>query len=397
MYQLNRRIDMVTLLDELSRVEELQGIDLLKYVKTLVDASAFSPNIAEHANIIRDKAILRNLIDVSAAISDEAYTAAEETEKIVERAEQKIYDISNNKYSESFTHITDAIKEDFDLLEKRVNDPASLKTVSTQFAELDNLIRLGKGDLIIIGGRPGMGKTTFAMNIAVNVAKTKRGDGVMPTVAVFSLEMTNQQLAERILSAESLVDSASLMKGHISDEQWKKLANAAARLSKTQLLLDESSNVTVTEMKAKLRRLKNLGLVIIDYLQLMHSDRRVDNRVLEIADITRGLKLLAKDLEVPVILCSQLRRDTSKSKSEEALPQLSDLRDSGAIEQDADVVIFLHRSDYGRTDGVNTGVPTAKAVVSKNRHGSTGFAELAWYGSTYKFVSGDRVHELQTV
>lgn len=393
MYQQSKRIDMVTLLDSLSKVETLKGTDLVKYVKLLVESAAFSANIEAHAKIIRDKAILRTLIDVAQGISEDAYTGAESVDTIVENAEQRIYDISNNKYTDNFSHISEAIKEDFDLLEKRANDPESLMGVASHYKDLDSLIRFGPGDLIIVGGRPGMGKTTFAMNIGANVAKTPLKDGTMPEVAVFSLEMTNQQLAERILSAEALVDSRSLMKGSITKEMWGKLADAAGRLSKTQLLLDESSNITVTEMKAKLRRLKNLGLVIIDYLQLMHSERHTDNRVLEIAEITRGLKLMAKDLGVPVILCSQLRREASTSgKPGEKMPQLSDLRDSGAIEQDADVVIFLHRDDYGvyENDG---GINTAKAIVAKNRHGATGTVSLSWYGSNFKFVSVETRYE----
>lgn len=388
MYQFNKHIDMVTLLDELSKLEELKGTDLVKYVKLLVESAAFSPNIAEHAAIVRDKAVLRKLIDVSQNIADDAYSGTEDVDTIVGSAEQRIYDISNNKYNEGFAHISQAIKENFDLLDKRMRDPEGFQSgVKSHYQDLDNLIRFGPGDLIIVGGRPGMGKTTFAMNIAANVAKTPMKDGSMPEVVVFSLEMTNQQLAERLLSAEGGVDSNVLIRGKLEPEHWKKLADAAARLSQTQLLIDETSNIAVTEMKAKLRRLKNLGLVVIDYLQLMHSDRHTDNRVLEIADITRGLKLLAKDLGVPVILCSQLKREAGTGKAVDKMPQLSDLRDSGAIEQDADVVIFLHRDDYGQYENDKDGIATAKAIVAKNRHGSTGTVNLSWCGANFKFFA----------
>ncbi len=394
MFQFDKKIDMVTLLDELGKIEALNGTDLVKYVKLLVESAAFSPNIEEHAAIVRDKAVLRQLINVSQNITDNAYAATESVETIVGSAEQSIYEISNNKYSEGFAHISEAIKEDFDILDKRANDPESLLGISSHYKDLDNLIRFGAGDLIIIGGRPGMGKTTFAMNIAANVAKSPRKDGVMPEVVVFSLEMTKQQLAERLLSAEALVDSGSLMKGNISTEAWKKLADSAARLSKTQLLIDESAEITVTKIKAKLRRLKNLGLVVVDYLQLMHADERIDNRVLEIGAITRGFKLMAKDLGVPIILCSQLRREAGGTKTGDKMPQISDLRDSGAIEQDADVIIFLHRDDYGNYDNdTSNGVVTAKAIVAKNRHGSTGTVNLSWYGSYFKFVSVETRYE----
>ncbi len=394
MYRQSKRIDMVTLLDELGKAEALKGTDLVKYIKLLVESAAFSSNIEEHAKIIRDKAVLRTLIDVSQGITEDAYSAAEDVDIIVGNAEQRIYDISNSKYTEGFSHISEAIKEDLDILDRRANDPESLMGVSSHYKELDNILRLGKGDLIIVGGRPGMGKTTFAMNIGTNVAKTPLKDGTMPEVVVFSLEMTKQQLAERILSSEALVDSNSLMKGSITTEMWKKLADAAGRLSKTQLLLDESSNITVTEMKAKLRRLKNLGLVIIDYLQLMHSERHTDNRVLEIGNITRDLKLMAKDLGVPVILCSQLRRESNAtSKPGERMPQISDLRDSGAIEQDADAVILLHRDDYYGANDSDGGIPVAKAIVAKNRHGAPGTVSLSWYGSYFKFVSVETRYE----
>ncbi len=387
MYQLNKRIDMVTLLNELSKEENLKGAETAKYIKLLVEAAAISANVAEHVSIIRDKAVLRKLIEVSQGITEMAYDGADDVGAIVETAEKNIYDISNDKYSDGFAHISEAIKEDLDILDKRANDPESLKGISSHYKDLDNLIRLGKGDLIVVGGRPGMGKTTFAMNIAVNVAKTPRADGSMPEVAVFSFEMTNQQLAERVLSGEALVDSSSLIKGNLTTEAWKKLAEAASRLSKTQLLIDETADITTTAMKAKLRRLKNLGLVVIDYLQLMHSERKYDSRVLEIGEITRALKLMAKDLGVPVILCSQLKREAGKGGGDDKMPQLSDLRDSGTIEQDADVVIFLHREDYGNYESDSNAITKAKAIVAKNRHGSTGVVDLSWYGSNYKFVS----------
>ncbi len=387
MYQLNKHIDMVTLLDELAKLEELKGTDLVKYVKLLVESAAFSPNVEEHANIIRDKAVLRKLIDASQEIAEDAYSAKDDVDTIVGSAEQRIYDISNNKYNASFTHVAEAIKENFDLLDQRANDPEAFKNaVKSHYKDLDDMIRFGPGDLIIVGGRPGMGKTSFAMNIAANVAKAPI-KGVRPDVVVFSLEMTNQQLAERLLAAEGGVDSKVLMRGKLEPEHWKNLADAAANLSNTNLLIDETSNIAVTEMKAKLRRLKNLGLVVIDYLQLMHTERHTDNRVLEIAEITRGLKLMAKDLAVPVILCSQLRREAGSGKNGEKMPQLSDLRDSGAIEQDADVVIFLHRDEYGNYDADQDAAATAKAIVAKNRHGATGTVNLSWSGSTFRFFS----------
>ena len=291
------------------------------------------------------------------------------------------------------------------------NNPDAFSGTKTRFSDLDNyIVGMNPGDLIIVGARPGMGKTTFAMNLAVNVAKSFKDGETPPDVAVFSLEMPPQQLASRMLSGEALVDHHKLRTGDMTDEEWKKLASAASVLAKTNILIDETSNITVMNMRSKLRKLKNLKLVIIDYLQLMHSDKHSDNRVLEIGEITRGLKLMAKDLGVPLILCSQLRREpsTSGGRTGKSLPQLHDLRDSGSIEQDADIVLFLHRDSYGQYGDNNSGgsdeenkvetttamgeneIEIAKCIVAKNRHGSTGTVKLAWLAENYRFVSIER-------
>ena len=240
---------------------------------------------------------------------------------------------------------------------------------------------MGKGDLVLIGARPGVGKTSFALNIASNVAmRTKKA------VAIFSLEMSCEQLVSRMLASEALIDSYKMRKGNLEKEDWEKLARAAGVLAETDVLIDDTSGITVTGMKAKLRRVKNLGLVVIDYLQLMQSDRRTESRVQEVSDISRALKLLAKELEVPVITCAQLSRSSEKENKK---PELSDLRDSGAIEQDADTVMFLSR-DYYKNDPDKENV--ADCIIAKNRHGSTGTVTLGWYGQFTKFTTIDDQH-----
>ena len=236
---------------------------------------------------------------------------------------------------------------------------------------------MGKSDLILIGARPGMGKTSFALNIATNVAH-KSGK----QVCIFSLEMSKEQLVSRMLSSEALIESTVMRNGMLTAEDWNKLANASSYLSECDIYIDDTTGITVTGMKAKLRRMKNLGLVIIDYLQLMQSDRRNENnRVQEVADISRNLKIMAKELRVPVICCAQLSRGP-ESRTDKR-PMLSDLRDSGAIEQDADIVMFLYRDEYYKDDTSNQNL--AEVIIAKNRHGSTGKIEMNWFGQFTKF------------
>jgi replicative DNA helicase len=269
----------------------------------------------------------------------------------------------------------------YDRLTKLSQDPEALRGTPTGFSALDNVIvGMGDADLVLIGARPGMGKTSFAMNIATEAAlKTKK------TVCVFSLEMSAEQLASRMLSSEALVDSYAIRSGDLTSEQYKQLADAAAELSESNILIDDTTGITVTRMKAKLRRVKNLGLVVVDYLQLMQGEgRRTDNRVLEVGDISRGLKILAKELKIPVICCAQLSRGP-ESRTDKR-PMLSDLRDSGAIEQDADIILFLYRDEYYKEPGAGE-QSVAECIVAKNRHGSTGTVKLAWIGQFTKFLT----------
>lgn len=389
MFNNNRVIDPVTLIDALTQMGTYTEGDAAKYIKLLVDLASDAANIEEYSKIIQDKAMLRQLIEASRDISDLAYSEKGDVAEAVNYAEQRIYSISQDKYQDGFDRIRDVIVEHYKTLKLLKENPDILAGTPTRFDTLDRvLIGMGKGDLIVVGGRPGMGKTSFCMNVATNVAKSTDKN-----IAVFSLEMSSEQLVSRMLSSEALIDSANMRTGQLTDDDWRHLAEASSVLSNTNIYIDPNPNVTPTAMKSKLRRLDNLGLVIIDYLQLMNPDVPTDNRVLDIASITRSIKLMAKEFEIPIILCSQLARASENRKDRQ--PMLSDLRDSGAIEQDADIVLFIYRSDYyERKDGEvaepenqNSDYILAECNVAKNRHGSTGVVKLAWVGKYYKFMS----------
>ena len=385
----NQVIDPVTLIAALTSLGTYTEGDAAKYIKLLVDLSADASNVAEYVDIVKDKAILRSLIDASRDISDLAYSEKGKVTDTVNFAEKRIYEITQDKYKEGFDEIADVIREHHKNLTILKDNPNAFTGTHTNFSNLDKvLVGMGKGDLVVVGGRPGMGKTSFCMNIATNVAKSTG-----KAVAIFSLEMSSEQLVSRMLGSEALIDSTAMRTGRLTDDDWRHLAEAESALYHTKILIDPTTTITPTAMKSKLRRVKDLGLIVVDYLQLMYPDVPSDNRVRDIADITRSLKLMAKEFGVPIILCSQLARATENRKDRQ--PMLSDLRDSGAIEQDADIVMFLYRSDYydhkeGDNEPVansNSDYITAEVNVAKNRHGNTGFIKLAWVGKYFKFMS----------
>ena len=380
----SRNIDVVTLADTLIKSGTFTEAGSKDYLMVLADAVPSVSNIVDYAKIIRDKSVLRKLISASEEINEMGYTAEGDVDRIVDAAEQKIFNIAKGTETKDFTHIKDVLMQNFRHLEELLKNKEAALGTPTYFSSIDKyLVGMGKSDLVLVGARPGMGKTSFCLNIATNVAlKTKK------TVAIFSLEMSCEQLVQRMLSSEAMIDSYKMRTGELADNDWVNLAVASDVLSKTDILIDDTTGITVTGMKAKLRRVKNLGLVIIDYLQLMQSDKHTDNRVQEVGDISRGLKLMAKDLQVPVITCAQLSRGP-ESRTDKT-PMLSDLRDSGAIEQDADIVMFLYRDDYYKDNPDMENV--ASCIIAKNRHGSTGKAELGWYGQYTKFTSIDREH-----
>lgn len=382
----NREIDLVTLIDTLVSRGVYNEEESKKYIKIIAETVPSAANVLDYAQIVKDKSLLRSLISASDEIRDMAFSAQGDVKDIIDSAEQKVFSIAQGSETKGFVHIREAISRTYARLDLLAKDKSAASGTPTGYSSLDRtLVGLGEGDLVLIGARPGMGKTSFAMNIASNIAKSTKKN-----VCVFSLEMSAEQLASRMLSSEALVDSYAIRSGELNPEQYKKLADAAAELSGCPILIDDSTGLTVTRMKARLRRIKNLGLVVVDYLQLMQSERKTDSRVLEVGDISRGLKLLAKDLKVPVICCAQLSRGP-ESRTDKR-PMLSDLRDSGAIEQDADIVLFLYRDEYYKEpeEGEQS---TAECIVAKNRHGSTGTIKLGWIGQFTKFITQDFEHE----
>ena len=379
----NSEIDVVTLIDTLVRkgiYDKSGGED---YIRTLAQVVPNALNVKDYARIVKEKSILRSLISVCGDISDTAYSEHESTTHILDYAENKIFEIAQGRDTKNFRHIREIIGSVYENLQALSTNSEAVQGTKTGFSGLDAVLAgMGKSDLILVGARPGMGKTSFTLNIGTNVAiQTKK------KVCIFSLEMSCEQLVSRILSSEAMVDSYVMRSGNLKPDEWDKLAEAASRLAGSDILIDDTSGITVTEMKAKLRRVDNLGLVIVDYLQLMQGDRRNDNRVQEVADISRAMKIMAKELMVPVICCAQLSRGPESRTSKK--PMLSDLRDSGAIEQDADVVMFLYRDEYYKTDEapVENDGNICEVIVAKNRHGSTGTVKMGWIGRYTKFRS----------
>ena len=378
----NREIDVVTLIDTLVHrgvYDKSGGED---YIRNIAEVVPNALNVKDYAKIVKEKSSLRQLIEVCGEINENAYSEQQSASGIIEYAESKIFSIAQGRDNKSFRHIRDVLGSVYNQLHELAQNDGAGQGTPTGFSGLDRvLVGMGNSDLILVGARPGMGKTSFALNIATNVAQqTKK------KVCIFSLEMSAEQLVSRILSSEALVDSHELRSGKLSDDSWEKIADASSRLAMCDILIDDTSGVTITDIKAKLRRVNDLGLVVIDYLQLMQSDRRIDNRVQEVAEISRALKIMAKELSVPIICCAQLSRGPESRTDKK--PMLSDLRDSGAIEQDADVVIFLYRNEYYKTDaapGEDNDGNIAEVIIAKNRHGSTGTVKMGWIGQYTKF------------
>ncbi len=377
----NSQIDWVTLVDMMVSkgiYDKSGGED---YVRTLSEAVPDALNVKDYARIIKEKSVLRQLIDACAEISESAYSEQEAVTDILDHAERLIFDIAQGRDTKNFRHVREVLGNVLANLQELTTNKDAAAGTPTGFSDLDRVLAgLGKSDLVLVGARPGMGKTSFVLNIATNVAKqTKK------TVCIFSLEMSAEQLVSRVLSSEALVDSHSLRTGELSADDWEHLAKASNTLAECDLLIDDTPGMTVTAMKAKLRRVKNLGMVVIDYLGLMTGERHTDNRVNEVSDISRSLKILAKELMVPVLCCAQLNRGAEGRNDKR--PMLSDLRDSGAIEQDADMVLFLYRDEYYKTDKSEQEMSTAEVIIAKNRHGSVGSVNMGWNGQFTKFVT----------
>ncbi|MDE6020389.1 MAG: replicative DNA helicase [Ruminococcus sp.] len=352
------------------------------YLAALINMVPSVSNIDSYCNIVAEKFYLRSLAFAARSILQDVQSGEVNAQALLDSAEQKIFDIRQGKSVQGLVKIGDAICEAYDRIGK-ISGPDKEKYLGarTGYKYLDTVTSgLNKSDLILIAARPGMGKTSFAINIATNVAR--RND---KEVAVFSLEMSKEQLATRMLSTEALVDSHKLRSGYLTNEDWVRLAQGAGVLSGLPMYFDDTAGVTVQQIKAKLRRMKNLGLVVIDYLQLMTSTLKTDNRVLVISEITRQLKIMAKELDIPVILLSQLSRGPESRNDKR--PMLSDLRESGSIEQDADIVMFLYRDAYYNKDSASPNI--SECIIAKNRHGETGTVNLVWDGQFTRFSDAE--------
>ena len=387
MYAQNKTIDVVTLVNALVEMGDRDEAGGIQYITLLAESVPSAANVKDYAKIVKDKSILRKLIRVCDEINEDAYSEAD-VRTIVDSAEQKIFDISHNNDSKEFRHIRDVLQNVYRDIEILSETKGAVTGAKTGFSGLDRmLVQMGKGDLVIVGARPGMGKTSFALNIATNVAKHSK-----KSVAIFSLEMSGEQLVTRIISSEAMVDSHSLRTGHLANEDWDNIADVISSLSGCDIYIDDTSAITTTEMKSKLRRLPNLGLVVIDYIGLMQTTSNSDNRAQQVGEISRNLKIMAKDFGIPFIVCAQLNRGTESRPGAGKRPTLADLRDSGSIEQDADIVLFLYRDEYYKDISGQEASPeaadtanTAEVIIAKNRHGSVGNVKMGWIGQFTKF------------
>ena len=389
----NGTIDIVMVLEKL-RAEKVfgeNGADGKNYLYQLTESVPSVSNIGTYCDIIRDKFYIRTLVNVSSEIIDKAENSNQSAEILLDEAEQRIYEIRQGKSVSGPSKLSDIIINVYDTLHKLDSDERDqFKGLPTGFPDFDKMCTgLNKSDLVLIGARPAMGKTSFTLNMARNVCvKSKK------KVLFFSLEMSKEQLAQRIISTEARVPSQKMRTGELTAKEWDDMNQACMYLAELPMYFDDTSNITVPEMKARIRRLKDVGAVFIDYLQLMQSAKKTENRNQEVSEITRSLKLMAKDLMIPVVVCAQLSRGTEQRGSSHK-PQLSDLRESGSIEQDADIVVMLYREDYysfdkkkgkDEKDENSADAPkppenlvnTAELLVEKNRHGPTGVVKLAW-------------------
>ena len=375
-------IDIITLKSELSSMGKLDAVGGLEYIAQLPDKVPTTSNVDRYIKIVQDKAMLRNLIKTANEIISLGYDQTEDVEDVMDHAEKKIFDVMQRKNQKGYTSIKDILIESFTKLEELYNQKQHVTGVPTGFIELDKKTAgLHGSELILIAARPAMGKSAFALNIGTYAATRAN----IP-VAIFSLEMSKDQIGNRILCSEALVDSNNVRTGELNDEELSKLAETSGELSQAQIFVDDTPGISVMEIRAKCRKLKlekNIGLVIIDYLQLIQGSGKSSSREQEIAEISRSLKILAKEIDVPVIALSQLSRAVESRPDHR--PMLSDLRESGSIEQDADIVMFLYRDDYYNEESEKKNI--AEVIIAKQRSGSTGTVELLWLGNYTKFAN----------
>lgn len=386
LFEKSRGVDLVTLTEELNRKNLLEEIGGVTYLTNLINSVPTAANIEHYIKIIEEKSILRNLINNATKIVSMGYEEKEDAKILLDKAEHLVFEISDRNIRQSFVSIKEIIQDSYEKIEDLYHRGGFITGVPSGYEELDDITTgFQPSELIVVAGRPGMGKTAFCMNIAQYVSINKN----IP-VAIFSLEMSKSQLVQRMLCSEARIDSHNLRKGRLAEADWAPLSMAAGRLASAPIFIDDSAGISGLEIRAKARRLKaqcNLGLVIIDYLQLMQTAGRVENRQQEISEISRSLKGLARELNVPVVAVSQLSR--AVEQREERRPRLSDLRESGAIEQDADLVIFIYREEYYKPKTEKKGI--SEIIISKQRNGPTGKVDLTFIKEYAKFENLSRI------
>ena len=384
LYSRSEPVDIITLKDELNSMGKFEAVGGLEYIVELPEKVPTTANVDRYIKIVEEKAILRNLLKTANEIITLGYDPTKEVEEIMDGAEKKIFDIMQRKNQKGYTPIKDVLVDTFSKLEELYNQKKHITGVPTGFSDLDyKTAGLHNSDLILVAARPSMGKTTLAVNIAVNAALRAK-----TPVAIFSLEMSKEQLVNRVLCSEAMVDNNKVRTGKMEEDDWLKLAGVLGPLSEAEIYIDDTPGISVMEIRAKCRKLKlekNIGLVVIDYLQLVQASnsRKGGSREQEISEISRSLKILAKEINVPVIAASQLSRGPEQRVDHR--PMLSDLRESGAIEQDADIVMFIYRDDYYNEDSEKKNI--AEIILAKHRSGSTGTVELLWLGNYTKFAN----------
>ena len=382
-------IDVITVKSELTSMGKFEVVGGLEYLATLPDKVPTTTNAIKYIHIVEEKSILRKLIKTANDLISLGYAQNEDIDVIIEQAEKKIFDIMQGKNQKGYTALKDILVESFAEIEKLYNQKEAITGIPTGFADLDyKTAGLHKSDLILIAARPAMGKSAFALNIATNAAINAK----IPVI-IFNLEMSKSQLVNRMLCSEAMVDSNKIRTGKMDEEDWVKLATALGPLSEAPIYIDDTPGITVSEIRAKCRKLKlekDIGLVVIDYLQLIQgSGKKNASREQEISEISRSLKILAKELDIPVVALSQLSRAAEQRADHR--PMLSDLRESGAIEQDADIVMFLYRDDYYNPDTEKKNI--AEIILAKHRAGSTGTIELLWLGNYTKFANIEKYRD----
>ena len=386
MFNYSQTIDPVTVLNKMKELGYYQD-NSRDYIMQLMEITPTAANAARYANIVREKAMLRGLAQAATDISETVHSEVGTAAEMLESAEKKIYALRKGERNDSLEHIGTVLHKVFDRLTELSQSDSLIPGLSTGLRDLDTKINgLNKSDLLLVAARPAMGKSAFALNIAVNVAKKYN-----KTVAIFNLEMSREQLAMRLLASESFIDMQKLATGKLNEDEWGKLCMASSALSQTDIRIDDNPSVTVADINAKCRRLDNLGLVVIDYLQLMQGSgygKGSENRVTVVGEISRSLKIMAKELNIPVVCLSQLSRAV-ESRTDKR-PILSDLRESGAIEQYADSFMFLYRDEYYNENTEDKGL--AECIVAKNRHGETGTVKLQWFGPYQTFSDREWKH-----